>query len=57
MAAPMVDEALSKLLKAEQEAAKARSRPSAHEEDGRKKKRRREPNRDTDSIDQVTNVL
>lgn len=54
MAAPMVDEALSKLLKAEQAAAKARSSPPAEEEDGRKKKRRRELDSDTDSAQQVT---
>ena len=53
MAAPMVDEALAELLKAEQKAAKTRSRPPAAEEDGRKKKRRRDVDEDADEALQV----
>ncbi len=53
MAAPMVDEALADLLKAEQKAAKARSSPPVTEEDGRKKKRRRDVDKDADEAYQV----
>ena len=48
MAAPLVDEALSSLLKAEQKAAKARRGPPGAEEAGRKRKRRREDSKDSD---------
>jgi len=53
MAAPMVDEALAELLKAQQKAAKARKGPPAAEEDGRQKRPRREHSKDNKTTEQV----